>query len=79
MRTYNELNADVAEARARIAALRKEMLEGIYEAKDIYKAKEGESLYSISQKFGIRLSNLTKMNRVNSFVTMREGEKIRLK
>ena len=31
MRTYNELNADVAEARARIAALRKEMLEGIYE------------------------------------------------
>lgn len=31
MRTYNELNADLAEARKRIAALRKEMLEGIYE------------------------------------------------
>ena len=31
MRTHNELNADLAEARKRIAALRKEMLEGIYE------------------------------------------------
>lgn len=31
MRTHNELNADLAEARTRIAALRKEMLEGIYE------------------------------------------------
>lgn len=31
MRTHNELNADLVEARKRIAALRKEMLEGIYE------------------------------------------------
>lgn len=48
-------------------------------AQDFYHAKDGESLFSISQKFGIRLANLTKMNPKNSFVTLKEGEKIRIK
>ena len=48
-------------------------------AQDIYRAKDGETLFEISQRFGIRLANLTKMNHKNSFSTLHEGEKLRLK
>lgn len=48
-------------------------------AQDFYKAKEGESMYAISQQFGIQLAYLTKMNHKNSFAVLSEGEKLRLK
>jgi len=48
-------------------------------AQDFYRATEGESLYTISQRFGIRLANLTKMNHKNSFSLLSDGEKLRLK
>lgn len=48
-------------------------------AQDFYRATEGESLYAISQRFGIRLANLTKMNHKNSFSLLSDGEKLRLK
>ena len=48
-------------------------------AQDFYRAKDGESLYTISQRFGIKLANLTKMNHKDSFTLMSEGEKLRLK
>lgn len=48
-------------------------------ALDFYRATEGETLYSVSQKFGIRLSNLSKMNQIASFSTLSEGKKLRLK
>lgn len=48
-------------------------------AQDFYKAKEGESMYAISQQFGIQLASLTKMNHKNSFAVLSEGEKLRLK
>ena len=48
-------------------------------ALDYYRATEGETLYSVSQKFGIRLSNLSKMNQIASFSTLSEGKKLRLK
>lgn len=48
-------------------------------AQDFYRAKGGESLYDISQKFGIKLANLTKMNKISSFASIAEGEKLRLK
>lgn len=48
-------------------------------AQDFYRAKGGESLYDISQKFGIKLANLTKMNKICSFASIAEGEKLRLK
>ena len=48
-------------------------------AKDFYKAKDGESLYSISQQFGIRLANLSKMNHKDFFSPLSEGEKLKLK
>jgi LysM repeat protein len=31
----------------------------------VYVVRSGDSMYSISQKFGIRLKNLYKMNRMN--------------
>lgn len=48
-------------------------------AQDFYRAQNGETLYYISQRFGIKLANLTKMNHKNSFSTLSEGEKIKLK
>ena len=48
-------------------------------AQDFYRAKEGESLYTISQRFGIKLANLTKMNHKDLFSLLSDGEKLRLK
>ena len=48
-------------------------------AQDFYRATEGESLYTISQRFGIKLANLTKMNHKDSFSLLSDGEKLRLK
>lgn len=48
-------------------------------AQDFYRAKDGESLFTISQRFGIKLANLTKMNHKNSFSLLTDGEKLRLK
>lgn len=48
-------------------------------ARDYYKAKEGETLYGVSQQFGVRLSSLTRMNNRSSFSILSEGEKVRLK
>lgn len=48
-------------------------------ALDIYRAKDGESLYTVSQRFGIKLASLTKMNHKTSFSVLSEGEKLRLK
>lgn len=48
-------------------------------AQDFYRAADGESMYSISQRFGIKLSSLSRMNDMNSFSILKEGEKLRLK
>lgn len=48
-------------------------------AQDFYRAKEGDTLYDISQQFGIKLANLSKMNRRNSFSVLAKDEKLRLK
>lgn len=48
-------------------------------AQDFYRAKEGESMYSISQRFGVKLASLSKMNNKNSFSLLTEGDKLKLK
>lgn len=48
-------------------------------ARDYYRAKDGDTLYGISQKFGIRLNCLLKMNGMDIFSVPKEGEKIALK
>lgn len=46
---------------------------------DSHIVKEGETLYSISQQYGIRLSSLLKMNNKTLFSTINTGDKLFLK
>lgn len=48
-------------------------------AQDFYRVKEGDTLYGISQNFGIKFANLAKMNNKDIFSQLKEGEKIKLK
>ena len=48
-------------------------------AMDYYRVKEGDTLYGISQKFGILLPSLMKMNKKRLFSTLNVGEKLNLK
>lgn len=50
-----------------------------YGSQDDYRVKEGDTLYGISQKFGIKLHKLCKMNDKNIFSALSVGEKIILK
>lgn len=44
--------------------------------RDYYRVHKGETLYQISQQFGIRVSNLAKMNNLSIFSTLSEGQKL---
>lgn len=48
-------------------------------SQDFYRVKEGDSLWQIAQNYGIRLANLTKMNKKNLLSGLQAGEKLRLK
>lgn len=48
-------------------------------ALDFYRAKEGETVYDVAQRFGIRKDRLAKMNRMASSSELQEGELVRLK
>lgn len=48
-------------------------------AYDYYRVCQGETLYQISQQFGIRLANLMKMNNLSFFSNLSEGQKLKLK
>lgn len=76
--SFNETTSenDFQEGDIVFLAKKKKKYEG---ARDFYHAKAGESMYFVSQRFGIRLASLTKMNKKNSFAVLSEGEKIKLK
>ena len=46
---------------------------------DYYRAKAGETIYSVAQQFGIRKDQLAKMNHRDSMDVLTEGELVRLK
>lgn len=48
-------------------------------ALDYYHVRKGETLFQISQQFGICLANLAKMNNLSIFFTLSEGQKLNLK
>lgn len=48
-------------------------------AQDFYHVREGDTLYGISQNFGIKFASLAKMNNKDVFSQLKEGEKIKLK
>ena len=48
-------------------------------AKDFYYVRAGDTLYGISQQFGIKVANLAKMNHLDIGEAVHEGDKLRLK
>lgn len=48
-------------------------------SRDYYSVKENDTLYEISQQFGIRISNLAKMNDIDLFTRLKVGRRLRLK
>lgn len=48
-------------------------------AQDVYIAKKGDTLYDVSQEFGIQLHQLAKLNNMNDYVRLQEGTRIILK
>lgn len=48
-------------------------------SRDYYNVQEYDTLYKISQQFGIRLSNLAKLNDIDVFTQLRPGKRLRLK
>lgn len=48
-------------------------------SRDYYYVKEDDTLYEISQLFGIRLTSLAKMNHVDIFTKLKAGQRLKLK
>lgn len=46
---------------------------------DYYRVKKDETIYEISQQFGIKMASLARMNNKDFFSILREGERLRLK
>ena len=70
---YNELSSgkDIKEGDIVYLEKKKKKYQGLEET---YLVKAGETLYEVSQKFGIRLSSLAKMNGKDIFSKLREGD-----
>lgn len=75
---YNETTNedDLQEGDIVFLAKKKSRYQG---AQDYYKAHGGETLYQVSQMFGMRLGAISRLNGMSSFSTLREGEKLWLK
>lgn len=48
-------------------------------AQDFYKVREGDTMYNISQMFGIRLAKLSQMNNKSIFSKLKKGDLLKLK
>lgn len=75
---YNEVNkaSDIHEGDVVFLEQKNKKYSGIH---DYYVVKEGDTPHSISQKYGIRLSCLLKMNGKTPFSSISIGEKLMLK
>lgn len=47
--------------------------------RDYYRVKEGDTMHSVAQEFGLKVSALAKLNKKNEFSILKEGEKLELK
>ena len=75
---YNEManEDDIHEGDIVFLAKKKNKFQG---SQDYYRVKEGDTLYQISQQFGVTVAFLTKINGINLFDQLKVGEKLRLK
>lgn len=75
---YNETSSedDIKEGDIVFLGKKKAKYQG---AQDFYRVKEDDTLYDVSQKFGVKLSNLMKLNNKTLFSSLNVGEKLMLK
>lgn len=75
---YNETTdeRDIKEGDVVFLNRKKKKYEG---AQDYYRVRFGDTAYGVSQQFGIRLASLLKMNDVDTFTPLKEGQKLSLK
>lgn len=75
---YNEVSSeqDIPEGGIVFLGQKRNKYRGI---QDFHRVKEGETLYSISQQYGIKLDSLIKMNGKTRFSSITVGEKLQLK
>lgn len=75
---YNEIGSEYGIKEGDIIFLdkKKKKYEG---SQDVYIAKQGDTLYDVSQEFGIQLHQLAKLNGMNDYVRLEEGSRIILK
>ncbi len=77
---YNERDKDAPITPGEIIWLKKKQKKAPKEYKDrLHYVKKGESMYSIAQKYGIRLKSLYKMNRLSPDYDLRVGDQLRLR
>lgn len=48
-------------------------------AKDFHRVRSDDTIYGISQEYGIKMASLMKMNKIDLFTKLNEGDKLRLK
>lgn len=75
---YNEVGTDANIKEGDIVFLEKKKAR-YNGSRDYYNVKENDTLYDISQQFGIRLSNLAKMNGISIFTELKTGRRLKLK
>lgn len=75
---YNEVVTDANIKEGDIVFLEKKKTK-YNGSRDYYNVKENESLYEISQLFGIRMANLAKMNGIDLFTKLKVGRRLKLK
>jgi hypothetical protein len=75
---YNDLHRDYTLEEGDIIYLKKKNKKA-QKAYTSYTVRDGDSMHSISQKFGIRLKNLYKMNRKDGEYIPEVGDKLRLR
>lgn len=75
---YNDLHQDYTLEEGDIVYL-KQKNKKASKAYESYVVRDGDSMHSIAQKFGIRLSNLYKMNKKNGEYVPEVGDELRLR
>lgn len=77
---YNEIDKNHQFTEGEIVWLKKKQTKAPREYKGYrYRVRSGESMYSIAQKYGIRLKNLYKMNNMSPYDDLKVGDVLRLR
>ena len=77
---YNERDKNDALQEGEIIWLKKKQKKAPKDYKErLHYVKDGESMYSIAQTYGIRLKNLYKMNHLSADYRIKVGDTLRLR